>query len=71
MTADPQTEVIVPQGLKHLLHVNADYQKVICIGNGCGYAKVLSTKQWVKHFRMHGVSRDIAVEASSFIAGLG
>jgi hypothetical protein len=69
--ADPRTEVIVPPGLEHLINVNTEYQKVICIGKGCGYANELSIKQWVRHLQRHKVPNDIVVEASSFIKGLG
>ncbi|CZT13560.1 uncharacterized protein RAG0_17052 [Rhynchosporium agropyri] len=67
---DAGTKSIVPQGLEHLIRINTEYQKVICIGDGCGCAKEISTKKWVQHLRGHAVPRDIAEKVSSFIKGL-
>jgi len=39
--------------------------------HGCGYAKDLSSKQWINHLRRHKIPKEIAVEASSFIKELG
>jgi hypothetical protein len=69
--ANPRTEVVVPQNFKHLICVNTEYQKVICIGSGCGYAKESSTKQWIRHLQGHKVSGDIAEKAAAFIGRLG
>lgn len=69
--ADPRPEVIVPQGLKNLINVNTEYHKVICNGSGCGYAKELNSKKWIKHLQKHKVPNKLVVEASSFIKELG
>jgi hypothetical protein len=69
--AAPNTEVIVPQALKHLIHVNTENQKVICLGDGCMYLKEPTTEQWPRHLQGHEAPWDIVVEASSFIKGLG
>ncbi|KAH6667367.1 hypothetical protein B0J14DRAFT_567864 [Halenospora varia] len=69
--AAPNTEVIVPQGLEHLIGVDTKNQRVTCHDVACMYSEEPATEQWPGHLLGHKIPWDLVVEASSFIRGLG